>query len=359
MTTTALPTPERFFDMALSFQRTRALKAALELDLFTAIGDGAETAAAIAERCHAAERGIRILCDYLTICGLVMKDGGRYRLPPDSMAFLSKRSPTYLGGTMDFLASDAITRNFDTLADTIRRGSVTDAANIVGEAQDHWVNFAKAMVPMMMPAAMGIADILQIGSTGPVRILDIAAGHGMFGIVLAQRNPAAEVVAVDLSEVLTVASENAQKLGVADRHRTLPGDAFEVDYGAGYDIALLTNFLHHFDTATCTTLLRKVAAALKPGGRAVILEFVPNDDRVTPPMAAGFALMMLAGTPAGDAYTLRQLRQMLEDAGFSGGVTTHAFRRRKRSSWRRSSRTATSSLTVDRRSGAAARGASE
>jgi SAM-dependent methyltransferase len=325
MTTTALPTPERFFDMALSFQRTRALKAAIDLDVFTAIGEGAETTADIAGRCHASERGVRILCDYLTICGLVTKDGGRYRLPPDSMAFLSKRSPMYLGGTMDFLASDAVTRNFDTLAETIRRGSVSDTGNIVGLAQDHWVNFAKAMVPMMMPAAMGIAEILQIASAGPVRILDIAAGHGMFGIVLAQRNPAAEVVAVDLPDVLTVASENAQKMGVADRHRTLAGDAFQVDYGTGYDIALLTNFLHHFDLGTGTTLMRKVGQALKPGGKAVVLEFVPNDDRVSPPMAAGFALMMLAGTPAGDAYTLRQLQGLLDEAGFTGGVTTHAL----------------------------------
>jgi SAM-dependent methyltransferase len=326
MTTTALPTPERFFDMAFSYQRTGALKAAVDLDVFTAIGDGADTVAAIAERCRATERGIRILCDYLTICGLVTKDGDRYRLTPDSAAFLSKSSPMYLGGTVAFLASNPITRNFDNLADTIRRGSVSQEGSIVaGQEQDLWVNFAKAMVPMMMPAAIGIAEILQIASAGAVRILDIAAGHGIFGIVLAQQNPNAQVVAVDWPSVLAVASEIAQKFGVADRHQTLPGDAFQVEYGTGYDIALLTNFLHHFDAATCTTLMRKVAASLKPGGKAVILEFVPNDDRVTPPMAAGFALTMLAGTPAGDAYTLRDLQQVVEDAGFKGGVTTHAL----------------------------------
>ena len=326
MTTTALPTPERFFDMAFSFQRTGALKAAIDLEVFTAIAEGAETAAAIAKRCGGTERGIRILCDYLTICGLVTKDGGRYHLTPDSAAFLSKSSPMYLGGTVTFLASSPITRNFDNLADTIRRGSVSDDGNTVtGQEQDLWVNFAKAMVPMMMPAAMGIAEILQIASAGPVRILDIAAGHGIFGIVLAQRNPAAQVVAVDWPGVLAVASENAQRFGVTDRHRTQSGDAFQVEYGAGYDVALLTNFLHHFDAATCTTLLRKVADALKPGGKVVILEFVPNDDRVSPPMAAGFALTMLAGTPAGDAYTLRELRQILADAGFTGDVTAHAL----------------------------------
>jgi hypothetical protein len=139
MTTTALPTPERFFDMAFSFQRTGALKAAIDLEVFTAIAEGAETAAAIAKRCGGTERGIRILCDYLTICGLVTKDGGRYHLTPDSAAFLSKSSPMYLGGTVTFLASSPITRNFDNLADTIRRGSVSDDGNTVtGQEQDLW-----------------------------------------------------------------------------------------------------------------------------------------------------------------------------------------------------------------------------
>jgi SAM-dependent methyltransferase len=316
-------TPDLFFDMAFSFQRTGALKAAVELDIFTAIDEGANTAPALAARCHGTERGVRILCDYLTVAGLLTKNGGAYDLAPDSAPFLTKRSPMYLGSVVAFLASAEITRNFDNLADTIRRGSVSDAGNTVaGHDQELWVNFAREMVPMMMPAAIGIAQILEIASAGPVRILDIAAGHGMFGIVLAQQNAKAEVTAVDWAGVLAVATENAKKCGVGDRHQSRPGDAFKVEFGDGYDIALLTNFLHHFDVPACTALLRKVAGALKPGGKAVILEFVPNDDRVSPPMPAGFALTMLAGTPSGDAYTLRELQQMAENAGFRG-VTSH------------------------------------
>lgn len=326
MTTTVTPpTPEKFFDMAFAFERTAAINTAVDLDVFTAIGEGAETVAALSTRCAASARGIRILCDFLTINGLLTKTGDRYQLTPDSATFLSTASPAYLGGTLRFLTSQDIVRNFDALTDTVRRGTVSPEHNhVTGEEQELWVNFAKAMVPMMMPAALGIADALQIASAGPVRVLDIAAGHGMFGIVLAQQNPRAEIVAVDWPGVLEVATENAQKAGVHDRHHTLPGDAFKVEYGSGYDIALLTNFLHHFDVATCTDLLRKVAAALNPGGRAVILEFVPNDDRVSPPMPAAFSLMMLSGTPAGDAYTLTELRGMTDDAGFKG-VTTHAL----------------------------------
>jgi hypothetical protein len=120
---------------------------------------------------------------------------------------------------------------------------------------------------------------------------------------------------------------SADRLGrVAARARpcggTLPGDAFKVDYGTGFDVALITNFLHHFDPPTCTSFLKKVAAALKPGGKAVVLEFVPNEDRVSPPMSASFSLTMLAGTPSGDAYTFPQLKKMAIDAGYTS-VSAH------------------------------------
>src|SRR5439155_1092543 len=175
-------------------------------------------------------------------------------------------------------------------------------------------------MPMMMPAAQAIADIVGATSAGPMRVLDIAAGHGIFGIAIAQRNPSAEIVAVDWAPVLEVASENARKMGVGARHRPLPGDAFTADFGTGFDVALVTNFLHHFDAPTNVAFLKRVNAALKPGGRVVILEFVPNDDRVTPPMAARFSLMMLAGTTSGDAFTFDELRRMLSEAGFANAV---------------------------------------
>jgi SAM-dependent methyltransferase len=116
--------------------------------------------------------------------------------------------------------------------------------------------------------------------------------------------------------VLAVAEENARTAGVADRFRPLPGSAFDTDFGDRYDLILLPNFLHHFDPAGCERILAKSRAALAPGGRVVIVEFVPNDDRVSPPDAARFALVMLATTPAGDAYTFAEYEGMLKRAGF-------------------------------------------
>ena len=104
------------------------------------------------------------------------------------------------------------------------------------------------------------------------------------------------------------------------RYHLLPGSAFDIEFGTGYDLVLITGFMHHFDVATGEKLLRKVYASLAPGGQAVILDFVPNEDRVTPPSAAKFSLTMLATTPSGDAYTFAEYERMLRNAGFPSAV---------------------------------------
>ena len=138
-------------------------------------------------------------------------------------------------------------------------------------------------------------------------MLDIAAGSGLYGIGLARRNPNVDVFAVDGPDVLAVAAENARKAGIEKHYHPIPGSAFEVDFGSGYDIALITNFLHHFDLGTCEHLMKKVYAALKDGGRAVTLDLIPNEDHVTPREAGSFGLAMLVSTPHGDIYTYAEL----------------------------------------------------
>ena len=103
---------------------------------------------------------------------------------------------------------------------------------------------------------------------------------------------------------------------LAGRHALRPGSAFDVDWGGPYDIVLLTNFLHHFDVPTCEQLAAKAYAALAPGGRALTLDFIPEPDRITPPPTATFALVMLATTAHGDAYTFEEYQAMFARAGF-------------------------------------------
>jgi len=312
------PSPQLFFQTINAYMRTEALKAGIELEVFTAIGEGNTTPADIAKRCNASEKGIRVLCDYLTIMEMLTKKDGHYGLTLDSSVFLDKRSPAYLGGATEFLCSPMLTDGARHMTEAVRKGGTAmENDGTVGHDNPIWVNFARGMAPMMAMPAQLLAKLVDPNGDRKLKILDIAAGHGLYGINFATNNPQAEITALDWKAVLEVAKENAQKMGVADRYKTIEGSAFDVDFGSGYDLVLLTNFLHHFDAPTCETLLRKVHAALADGGRAVILEFVPNDDRVTPPDSAGFSMMMLTGTPSGDAYTFTELERMAANAGFS------------------------------------------
>jgi ubiquinone/menaquinone biosynthesis C-methylase UbiE len=311
------PSPTPFFDTVNSYQRSAAIKAAIELDIFTGIGEGRQTARELAQRADGQERGMRILCDYLTIIGFLTKTDGRYGLTQDSAIFLDRNSPAYVGSAIEFLLAPMLMEAFNDVAGAVRKGgTVLPQEGTVTAEHPVWVQFARAMAPMMAMPAQAMTGLLDIEPERKLRVLDIAAGHGIYGITLAGRYQNAEVTALDWPGVLEVAKENAARAGLAERYRTLPGSAFDVDFGSDYDIVLLTNFLHHFDPETCEQLLRKVYAALAEGGRAITIEFVPNEDRVTPPPSAMFSLVMLTSTPGGDAYTFAEFESMFRNAGF-------------------------------------------
>ncbi len=316
-TPTSRPTPERIFNTMIAFQETEALKAAIDLDVFTVIADGADTAASLAAKTGAAERGVRILCDYFTVKEFLTKKGEQYALTQESAVFLNRHSPACLATMIHFLASPWSRKNFGALTEAVRKGGTASETGDHTKAHEEvWVNFARSMAPLTIPSAEFIAGLTNAAEGRPCKVLDIAAGHGMYGITVAKRNPNAQIVAVDWPAVLEVAKENARKFDVADRHTTRPGSAFEVEFGDGYDYVLLTNIFHHFDVPTCEKLMRRVHGALKLTGKAITLEFVPNEDRVSPPVAAAFSLVMLAGTDSGDAYTFAQYEKMFGNAGF-------------------------------------------
>ena len=312
------PNPQLVWDTINAYQRTSALRAAIELDLFTAIGSEDVTAEQLANKCAASARGMRILCDYLTVLGFLRKRAGAYCLTPTSSVFLDRRSPGCMGSMVQFMNSPKLMSGFSDMTDTVRRGCTTLGHGGVNEPElNEWVLFAQSMMPLMKPATDFLAEEAIRGNKPLHRVLDIAAGHGLFGIAVAQRASGAEIVAQDWPNVLNVAEGNASSAGISHRYRLLAGDAFTTPFGDGYDLVLLTNFLHHFDEQSCVTLLKKISACLNHGGRLLTLEFIPNEDRITPPIPATFSMMMLGLTPSGDAHTRKQYEWMLSEAGFA------------------------------------------
>jgi 2-polyprenyl-3-methyl-5-hydroxy-6-metoxy-1,4-benzoquinol methylase len=319
------PSPQLFLETVSAYQRTEAVRAALELDLFTAIATGHSSTAQLALQCAAAEKGMRVLCDYLAFVGFLKKKDDQYSLTPDSAVFLDRRSPAYMGGMLEFLHTDTLRKGYANLAAAVRKGgTVVSDAGLADPEHPDWVRFAKAMVPMMAMPAQLSAQLVPGPVDRKLKVLDIAAGHGMYGIEVGKRFPRAEIIGLDWAKVLVVAKENAQKAGLGERYRTIAGDAFDVALGNDYDVVLIPNFLHHFGFARCVGFCKRVHQALKPGGIAITVEFVPNEDRMAPPFPATFAMAMLVVTAEGDAYTYSQLDDMLRQAGFQSN-TLHSL----------------------------------
>lgn len=315
------PSPALFFDTLSAYQRTEALRTAIELDLFSQIANGHQTPEQLGKACQADPRGIRILSDFLTIVGFLNKQGERYELGVDAKVFLDRKSPAYLGDAAKFMLTPGLKEGFEKLTAAVRKGgTAVSEEGTVSYDNPIWVEFARSMAPLMQMPAQLLADLAGGDTKKPLRILDVAAGHGLFGLAIASRHPQSHVTALDWANVLKVAEENARKMGLVDRYTLKPGSAFDLDWGGPYDIVLLTNFLHHFDVPTCRKLAAKAYQSLAPGGRALTLEFIPEPDRISPPSTAAFALVMLAGTARGDAYTFAELESIFAAGGFSRSV---------------------------------------
>jgi SAM-dependent methyltransferase len=290
-------------------ERALALRTAIELDLFTKVGAGLGTLPALAKATGASARGLRFLCDYLTVHRHLTKRAGRYSLTLNSRLYLTQDSPAYFGSAVEFLASDTYVRAFCDLGYAVARGHAR-------KWKTEWRQFASCLAPFAPQAADFAAESLKAASAGRMRVLDLAAGHGIYGLAIATRNPRADIYALDAPDVLRVAQKNARAAGVGKRFHPIAGNAFQTRFGGDYDLVLAANIAHHLDPDANIRLFEKCRKALKPDGRLVILDFVVNEDRISPPAEAGFALHLFA-IGSWDLYTLKEYRRMLRAAGFS------------------------------------------
>lgn len=304
--------------MLVGYQRSAALATAIELDLFTHIGAGRDTELTLAKACGASTRGLRSLADALVVLGLLGKRDGRYTLGREAALFLDRRSPSCVGSMAEFLHNATLREAFGAhLTESVRRGTTAIGPEGTMEREHPaWVQFARGMAPLVAPQAEALAAMIAARGLAPARVLDVAAGHGLYGIALAKRFPRAEIALADWEGVLRVAVEHARHAGVEQRIELVRGDAREIDFGGPYELALVCNFLHHFPIAEGTSFLTDLRRHLRPGGALVVVEYAVEPDRVRPAMAALFSLVMLATTRGGDAFTHAELRELVGNAGF-------------------------------------------
>jgi hypothetical protein len=300
--------------------RGAALRSAIELGVFTAVGAGSRSLRDIGRSIRSSERGTRILCDAMVVMGFLGKTvRGQYRLTPDSAAFLDRRSPYYMGELAKLSLQADAWPHLAAPWEAVRAGRSTMGRDADMEVElAEWKDFAGAIAPMMAVPAKSLAQFLFPGRGFPAcDVLELAAGHGLFGVEIGRRNKRARITALDWPSVVGYARVNASKARLGKRFSAIGGSVFQADFRGPYDLVLIANFVHMLSPEQNTRMFAKARAALKPGGRMALFEFVVNDDRVSPELSAIFAMAMLTATEGGDTYTLKELDRMCRAAGFS------------------------------------------
>jgi 3-hydroxy-5-methyl-1-naphthoate 3-O-methyltransferase len=297
--------------------RARTLAAAVELDVFSQIAAGRRAAKDIAAATRASLRGTSSLLDALTAIGYLQKSRGRYALRPLAAEFLVPGGKDYVGGMAHALS--LTWGNWENLTQAVRSGRPVEAVNVAEKGKEFFPKLVASLFPGSYAASKLAVSHIPANERRKIRkILDVAAGSGAWSIAFAEAIPNARVTTADFPEMTPITREFAGKHGVADRYDYLERDLRQTDFGRdAYDLVILGHIIHSEGEQHGKALLTKAAAALHPGGKLLIAEYVPNDDRSGPEMPLLFGLNMLLQTEEGAVFTLREYRDWLRAAGFS------------------------------------------
>ncbi len=316
------PSPLTLMDTAWGFTRTQILKTAVELDIFTQIDKGYTSSKALAEALGVSERGVRILLNALVGLKVLEKQSEQYQLTEGARLFLSRSSGAYMGDWL--LHVNQLMPAWAHLTEVVRSGAPFRQVEGEDDRGEFFSKLVAGLFTMNAPGAQAAAKAM-VGQRSGLRILDIGAGSGVWGIAFAHQDPLARVTLVDYPKVIAIATQFVIQHGLANRFEYLAGNFREVDFGRDqYDVAILGHICHSEGTRNTKTLFQRIRRALKPGGRLLIAEFLVDEERKVETFPLLFAVNMLVNTEEGDTFTLSELRTWLHEAGFKTVETLEA-----------------------------------
>ncbi len=317
-------TPERLMQFGSAYAPPLIIGAAVSNKVFDTLASGPKSIAEVGRETGASARGLRAIMNALVGLELLTKRDGKYALTPESENFLVRDKPGTLAGffSMNRLRLIQLWMKLDEI---VRTGQPAEARNQEGPGTEFFTELVENIIPMSYGSAQMLADHLKVAeATKPVRVLDLAAGSGIWGIALAQKSPRVEVTAVDWAGMIPTTKRITQKFGVSARFNFIEGDLLDADFGSGYDIATLGHILHSEGEERSRKLLKKTAPALKSGATIAIGEWLVNDERTEPLNGLMFAVNMLVNTERGDTFSFNEIKGWLEEAAFKDARTLEA-----------------------------------
>ena len=310
-------TPERLQQLGFAYAPPLIISAAVNNKVFDTLDAGSKTVEQLKKETGGSARGLRAIMDALVGLELLKKDRhSRYSLTPESQAFLISDKPGTLAGFFGSILPIMISR-WVQLTDIVREGRPSVAVNQETEGTEFFSQLVETIVPMSYPGAQKLGDHLKVAKAKEkVRVIDLAAGSGIWGIGVAQKSPQVRVTAVDWAGMIPTTKRITQKFGVRDRFDFIEGDLAEANFGSGYDVATLGHILHSEGEQRSRQLLKKTFRALRSGGTIAIAEWLVNDERTKPIPSLMFSVQMLVNTEKGDTFSFKEIKKWLEDAGF-------------------------------------------
>jgi ubiquinone/menaquinone biosynthesis C-methylase UbiE len=311
-------TPERLMELSFAYAPPLIISAGVSNEVFDSLEDRAKTPEQVAEETGASARALRILMNALVGLNLLKKDRqGKYSLTDESAAFLLSKKPGTHAGFFGTIAPQLISR-WLRLSDIVREGRPAVAVNQETEGTEFFSQLVENIIPLSYPPAQKLGDHLKLAKAkNEIRVLDLAAGSGIWGIALAQKSPRVRVTAVDWAGMIATTKRITQKFAVGERFNYVESDILEANFGSGYDIATLGHILHSEGEDRSRQLLAKTFRALKSSGTIAIAEWLVNDDRTKPLPSLMFAVQMLVNTEKGDTFSFNEIKNWLEEAGFT------------------------------------------
>jgi len=300
--------PERLRALASDFWASRAFLTAVELDLFSAVGEGC-TATEAAERMGTAPRATEMLMNALACIGLLAKEGERFLNTPDTGRYLRRGLPDDARAAL--MNRVNMWDRWSTLTECVREGGPILNGGLGPSSTRAYIAATHRIAALAAPALVSSVDLPPVR-----RVLDLGGGSGAYTVAVLRANPGARGEILDLPPVIRLATRYIREAGMEDRIRLRPGDFLVDPLGSGFDLVLLSYVMHLNPVEANRRLLERVFAALEPGGRVVINDYVLEAGKTLPRVAVLYALNMLVTSPGGGVYSLAEHREMLEAAGF-------------------------------------------
>jgi len=303
--------PNTIREYAASFQKSRILLSGFELDIFTNVFESGTTNKQIAGNLHLDEHACERLMNALVSLGFLTKQNHLFFNTAESFTFLSKRSSDYLGGLMH---SNHLWNTWSNLTQVVKTGISAYQVEINERGEEWLFPFINAMhdrAKKQAPQQLAIIDLSEIKS-----VLDIGGGSGAYSMEFVSQKPEIEATVFDLPNIVPITKIFLEKGGFSNKIKTHAGDYTTDKLPEGFDLAFLSAIIHSNSLEVNRALTKKCFDSLNNNGKIVIQDWIMNNDRTQPASGAVFAINMLVGTESGDCFTVQEVSEMLNAAGF-------------------------------------------